>query len=109
MNYEETIELENNIQVKNKAKDLYNKFLRNVKLDVGKYKDGRFCVWSDSHNAEYLKINGSDRFVFQCRFLHESYDLIVHPSYIFNAIKNKHRVIDHFESFVNKSYEKNRS
>ena len=99
MDYKQTVELEENIKIKNKAKESYEKFLKNTNLDVNSYAEGRFRLWGDNYNNIYLKPIDENRFEFQCRFLHESYNLIVEPSYIFDAIKNKKRVWKHFESF----------
>lgn len=100
--YKQTIELENNINLKNKADKIYSDFLANVKLEPKNYKgDGRFVLWSDSHNSIYLKIN-SNCFEFQCRFLHETYNVVVTPSEIFTALKNKNRGVEHLISHVSK-------
>jgi len=38
--------------------------------------------------------------VFQCRFLHETYDVEVTPSGIFNALKKEYRGVSHLSSAV---------
>jgi len=100
MNYEETVELEKNIKIKNKAEKLYGMFLKNVKLEVGKYKkDGKFIFWSDSHNKTYFTLE-NDVFTFQSRFLHESYDVTMTLDSLFTKIKENYRGIDHLEQAV---------
>lgn len=100
MTYEETIELEENIKIKNQANEIYKLFLKNVRLDVGKYKgNGLFLHWSDEHNATYFKV-GDNGFTYQCRFLHESYNVEINPSSLFRYIKEKYRGYDHFKSMV---------
>lgn len=100
MTYEEIIELEENIQLKNKANEIYEKFCKNIKLEVSKYKgDGRFLHWSDSHNSTYFTVQG-DKIYYECRFLHESYDVECTPNGIFSGLKREYRGIDHLESAV---------
>lgn len=100
LTYEQTIELEKNIQLKNKAEEIYTNFLRNVKLNVKSYKGrGVFMFWSDSHNYIYFTLV-KDTFHFQCDFLHESYDVEVTPSGIFHALQNKNRGVEHLEVHV---------
>lgn len=99
MTYEETIELEENISIKNKANELYSKFMKNMKLDVSTFKNGRFKIWSDSHNAKYIKIV-DDTFIYQCSFLHESYTVKVTPEDLFGYIKNDYRGVAHFETDI---------
>ncbi len=100
MTYEQTIELEENIKLKNLANSVYQNFLKNVKLDPSKHKgNGKFEFWSDQYNATYFQVVG-DRFVFICEFLHENYEVPVTPSGIFNALKMKYRGVDHLVSAV---------
>ena len=101
MTYEETIELEKNIIIKNDADALYSKFKRFVKLDAGKFdfNNGRFTVDKDSNNATYLKV-GEDAFIYQCRFLHETYNCTITPSALFSYIKSKYQGMGHFRAWV---------
>lgn len=100
MTYEETIELEENVKLKNKADEIYQKFLKNVKLEPKKYQgEGRFIFWQDSHNTTYIRLN-DDKFILECEFLHESYNVIITPEYIFNCLKRKDRGVEHLESYV---------
>ena len=101
MTYEETIELEKNVIIKNDADALYKKFKNHVKLDAGKFdhKNNRFTIDKDSCNATYLAI-GKDNFVYQCRFLHETYNCEVTPSAIFRYIKNNYQGLGHFRAWV---------
>lgn len=96
LTYEQVIEMEENIRLKNKAEEICTNFMKNVKLDLTTFKDGRFIIWSDSHNAKYLRIDG-DKFVYECRFLHEKYNVEVTPSAIFSALKKKYRGVEHLE------------
>lgn len=102
MNYEQTIELENNIKIKNQADQLYKDFKRYFTLNVGSFKNGRFTVWADSHNAAYIALE-KNTFVFMCRFLHESYDVRINPSSLFTYIKEDYRGIGHFRSAVSRA------
>lgn len=100
MTYEETIELEKNVKIKNEADQLYALFKQNVTLNIKDYMgDGKFKIWSDSHNAKYLVLRG-DYIEFLCEFLHENYRMTVSPSAIFNNIKAKNRVVEHFKSII---------
>lgn len=102
LNYEQTVELERNVSIKNRADALYADFCRYFSVKVKDFKEFRFEVWSDSHNATYLKVD-SDGFIFQCRFLHETYDVRVTPSALFGYIKSGYRGLGHFESEVSKA------
>ena len=103
MDYEEVIELEANIKLKNRAEEIYKDFKDNIKLDVSTYKGkGRFLFWSDGNNEKYFTIQ-EDCIYFDCNFLHERYGVEVTVSAIFYALKNKSRVIDHLESTVTKA------
>lgn len=97
LTYEQTIELEENIKLKNQADKIYADFVKHVKLDMGRYKNGRFTIWADSHNVIYIKLNG-ETFTFICEFLHENYQVDITPAGIFRALKNKSRGVDHLES-----------
>ncbi len=96
LTYEQVIEMEENIRLKNKAEEIHTNFMKNVKLDLTTFKDGRFRIWHDSLNAIYLRIDG-DKFVYECRFIHETYNVEVTPSAIFSALKNKYRGVEHLE------------
>lgn len=102
MTYEETTELDQNVKIKNEADNLYDSFLKNVKFSPEKWdvKKRRFKHWDDLYNATYFQILSDGFFEFQCEFLHETYSLKVAPANIFEAIKNKSRVIEHFKSAV---------
>jgi hypothetical protein len=102
LTYEQTVELEANVAIKNKADKIYRDFLQNICLSPSKYKDGKFLFTADEHNATYFKITDKGDFQYQCRFLHESYDVTVTPSAIFSAIKNKNRGVEHLASAVSK-------
>ena len=100
MTYEETIELEQNVKLKNEAESIYKKFLKNVKLEPKKYQgNGRFLFWADEHNKIYITLK-NDIFVLECRFLNENYDVEITPTFIFNGLKNKYRGIDHLKAYV---------
>jgi hypothetical protein len=99
MDYNETKELEKNIKIKNEAEDVYKKFLNNIKLEAKNYSEGRFLFWSDSHNATYFAIKDG-HFIFQCRFLHETYNVTVTKEALFGYIKNNYRGYDHFKTAV---------
>ena len=99
LTYEQTIELEKNVKIKNEADQLYRDFVNNFTLDVCSFKNGEFTVWSDSNNRTFITIN-NNVFTYHCRFLHESYDVTITPSSLFLDIKRKYRGIDHFISSV---------
>ena len=99
MNYDETVELEQHVKIKNKAEATYADFLAYIKLSPKEYKDGRFRCWHDRHNATYFKVIG-DVFVFQCRFLHETYNVTVTPSGLFDAIQSGNRGYAHLVSKI---------
>ena len=102
INYEQTIDLEKSIKIKNEAETIYQNFLKNVKLEVKNYKgEGRFLFWRDQHNAIYFKIK-DEIFYFECRFLNETYDVEVTPSGIFDALKKEDRGVLHLSAAVRK-------
>lgn len=105
MNYQETIELEKNIKIKNEAEKIYKDFMNNVTLSVSKFKDGKFKTWSDSHNATYIKIV-DNTFVFVCDFLHENYSVKITPECLFGYVKNKYRGLEHLKAEINGYKEK---
>lgn len=100
LTYEQVVELEDNIKLKNKAKKIMNDFYDNVKLNIKDYQgEGRFRFWHDQHNDIYIDLK-DDKFYFRCRFLHESYDVEITFNGIFQALKNKNRGVEHLESNV---------
>lgn len=100
MTYEQTIELEKNIKIKEEADELYDGFLKKVKLKASQYKgNGRFLIWSDQHNSSFTTIK-DEGFVVEYRFLNNSYDFLVSPSAIFTYIKEEYRGFNHFRSLV---------
>lgn len=99
LTYEETIELEANVKIKKEADQIYSDFLKYCMLSPGTFKDKKFKIWSDSHNATYLAVTESG-FEYQCRFLHETYNLAVSPAAIFSAMKSKYRGVEHFVSWI---------
>lgn len=99
MDYEETVEIEHNVKIKNEAEKICSDFKKNMQLKISNYKGkGQFEIWSDCHNAAFVVVH-DDCFELQCRFLHESYNIKVTPSIVFNGIKNKDMVIDHLRSY----------
>jgi hypothetical protein len=104
LSYEQTIELEQNTKLANKAQEIYKMFLDNVKLSPKNYKgDGRFIFWSDYHNAIYFRLAQDGNFDFQCLFLHETYYMKVTPAGIFDSLKNNYRGVDHLIAMVRPS------
>ena len=98
MTYEETVELEKNVKIKDEAEKICRDFRNNVVLRVKDYDGaGRFKIWSDSSNAVYVRV-ADEGLEFQGRFLHNNYDVMVNPASVFSAIKNGSRVIGHLES-----------
>ena len=103
MNYEETKEYELSLKITKKAEEIKEGFLRNVVLDLRKYKDDKFEVWSDMHNACYVKLTANG-IVYICDFLHENYRLVINNNAIFTAIKDKDRSVNHAASAAKVSY-----
>lgn len=101
LSLEQTIELEKAIEIKKKAIGLYEDFFKYFKIDLANFKDGKFIIWSDSNNKTQLAILG-DRIVYQCRFLHETYNVEISPEVIFEKIKEKYRGIEHLESEISR-------
>ena len=102
MNFDETVELEKNIKIKDEASEIYQNFKGNIKLKAADYTGcGRFRVWSDSHNSTYIVITDSG-FKAEFRFLHESYDVEITPKELFEKIKAKYRGIDHLKALIYK-------
>lgn len=101
MTYEETMELEENVKIKNKADDIYKRFNKFVVLYADKFdhENNRFTISKDSNNATYLSIGGVC-FTYQCRFLHENYNCDITPSAIFGYIKKDCRGFVHLEAMI---------
>lgn len=100
MDYEQTVELEQNVKIKEEAESICRDFHKNINLNCAKYRgDGEFVLWEDSHNHIYISC-GKKHLGFHCRFLHETYDITISPSAVFSAIKEKKRVVDHLRSHV---------
>lgn len=100
MTYEQTVELEKNIKIKNEANSIYAKFLKNIKLEVKNYYgENKWLFWADEHNATYFVVR-NDKFHYVCKFLHESYDIEVTPQGIFSALKNERSGVNHLISAV---------
>ena len=103
MEYQEIIELEQNIKIMNDAESICADFAKNVKLSCSKYDgNGKFIIWSDSNNCIYVTCRG-ELIEFNCRFLHNTYDIIVSPSHVFSAIKNKDRVVEHLRASIKRA------
>lgn len=104
MNYKETKQLEMMIKIKEKAEEIYNGFIKNTQLELSRYKDGKFILWSDSHNKTYIVINNDKSLTFVCDFLHENYRVDVNKESIFSGIKNNYRGICHLASQAKVGY-----
>jgi len=100
MNYEETKELEQNVKMRKKADELYNLFMKNIKLTPDMYKgEGLFLLDYDGHNYTSVVLK-NDTFYLQLDFLHENYNLAITPSDIFNYIKEDYKGVGHLEAIV---------
>lgn len=103
MDYNETVELEKNIKLKAEAEKICRDFRNNVILKVKNYQGkGRFILWKDSHNKIYVDVDGNDP-VFRCRFLHETYDVIVNPSSVFSGLKSDYRGVQHLKTHARRA------
>lgn len=103
MTYEQTCELERNIKIKNKAKEIVAGFKDNVTLNLNTKNGLRFTIWSDSHNAIYLEISNEKMF-FICDFLNENYAITVDESCVFSGIASGNNVIGHLASLSKVQY-----
>ena len=91
MTYEETIELEQHIKLKEEAKEIYRNFLQNIKLEPCKYKgNGRFLHRGDCHNAEYFDM-AEDHFIFVGDFLNNFYTVAITEANLFECLKEENR------------------
>ena len=103
MNYEQTVELEKNVKIKDQANEIYNSFLNNIKLNANDYVgENKFKLWSDSHNSTFVVIIDSG-FRVEFRFLHEAYNIDITPQSIFDRIKSNYRGIDHLRALIIKA------
>lgn len=103
MTYEQTCQLERNIKIKNKAKEIVKGFKEKVVLNLKTKKGLRFTIRSDSHNATYVEID-EKKIVFICDFLHENYYIIVDKSHVFDCIQRGDRVINHLAAHADVRY-----
>jgi hypothetical protein len=106
MTYEQTVELERNIKIKNKAREIVEGFKNKVQLNLKSRKGLQFTLWSDEHNATYLNIS-EEGMTFVCDFLHEYYCVGVNESCVFAGIKSRYRGIEHLASNAGVSYNPN--
>jgi hypothetical protein len=97
MTYEETVELAKNVKIKNEADILYKKFMSEATLKPESYSNGKFKVWSDCHNAEYIKINSAGNFVYIGDYLNNKYEIEITPSSIFSKLKSGCRGVGHIK------------
>lgn len=97
---EMTSELEKAIAIKKEVEQICADFKKYFKLNAGTWENKRFTVWSDSNNATYIAFDQHNDLVFQCRFLHETYDVIIRPSNLFNYIRDSYRGMEHFKSAI---------
>ena len=105
MTYEETVELEKHVKVKIEADEIYWDFMNSVRLEAKSYNPSkdRFIVWSDSNNAKYIKIVDG-KFVLQCRYLNNTYDMTITPSDIFGYINNNYQGLGHLKNYIRSFY-----
>lgn len=106
LDYEQTVELEKNIKIKNKAQEIVSGFYKNVSLNLSTKKGFVFTLWSDEHNAEYAVITEKG-VIFVCDFLHEDYSVTVEVSHVFKGIKDGYRGISHLASISKVQYNSN--
>jgi hypothetical protein len=106
MTYEQTVELERNIKIKNKAREIVEGFKKKVQLSLQTKKGLMFTLWSDEHNATYLAIS-ENGMTFICDFLHENYSVDVNESCVFSGIKSAYRGIEHLASKAGVEYNPN--
>jgi len=92
MDYQETIELERNIKIKNKAQEIVQGFKKTVKLDLTTKKGNRFTIWADSHNANYVEIE-EEEIIFIGDYLSQNMSIPISYSSIFNAIARGDSVV----------------
>lgn len=109
MNYEEVSalgyskieEIKKSLEIKERADKLYDDFMKYVTLSMSKYKAGRFLIWKDSHNAQFLSFYPDEPApTLVCDFLHENYKVLITRESIFKCMKSDYRGIAHLESFV---------
>ena len=106
MDYKMTRELEENIKIKNKAEEIVENFLAKVKLSLDKYNNGKFELWSDQHNAEYIHIKDGV-IEWEGDFLNNKYSIVITPDCIFSAIKNKNGAVGHIAAKAGVGYNPN--
>lgn len=99
MNYKETIELEKNIKIKDQADRLYSDFMRYGILQLNKFSEGKFILWQDTHNKSFIIIE-NNKIKYCCEFINNSYEIIISPAYIFEAIKREDRGLAHLKSRI---------
>lgn len=50
LTYEQTVELEKNVKIKNEADQVYRDFINHYTLKVSEFENGEFEDWNDSNN-----------------------------------------------------------
>lgn len=96
---EQTVELEEALKIKKEAEEIYRDFFKYVKIDTSSFVDGKFLMWADSYNSTYIEVKNG-KLVYQCRFLHEKYDVEISIPNIFKLIKEEYRGINHLKSLI---------
>lgn len=69
------------------ATDYANKIKNSFIFRIG---EKRKTVWEDTHNAEYLTING----IWQARYLHQTYDVKCDRDSIFDVLREEY-IVNH--------------
>ena len=97
--YAETIEWEKRAKLRGKADVLLADFRRYVKLDIGSFiGNGRFKDWTNQDSAIFIDVSGMYP-IFQCRFSHETYTLVVSEEGIFQGLVTNCRSVHHLAAF----------
>jgi hypothetical protein len=93
------------VELLEKAEQIVSDFQKHVVLKMKDFDvtTGRFVIWKDSNNATYLRHSEPERaWVYECRFLHEIYNVVITTELIFSAMESNYKGLDHFTAYVNR-------
>lgn len=92
-------ELEKLIEYNKKADKIVKDFYEYVTLNMKGFKNGNFMIYNDNYNKQYLTIEKGIPVV-HCRFLHESYDIVIEKDIILQYLKDNYRGLSHVISMI---------
>jgi len=114
--------LEMMIKFKNEAKRLYNEIINKQYIKLITDANGRYTVWKDDHNSEYL-VNRDGKWWWVAAYLHQHYEVPIDENGIYQImnrgyewsinpekhgyVNNDQDAIKYFTGYINHRLNKN--